>query len=96
MKINLIPQINSNILKLSKKGDVLSINGEKYDFSSLKDGEYINAADIPNDFIFNRVERVGGEIVLSVIFPYTFSSKNVELEPIIVTKDGNIELPEIA
>ncbi len=70
MKINLSPIVIDAALTVSKVGDLLTINGVSFDFSSLPDGGEIPGGVVPCPWIEGRrVSRVAGEIELTLILP---------------------------
>ena len=68
MQINRTPQRNDTQLEYSAKGDVLTINGEVFDFSAIPEGGYVES--VPCDWIVGSVRRQEGEITLTLIEPY--------------------------
>lgn len=95
MHINLSPQLRSDTLTVTKAGDVLTINGEAYDFSSLPDGATIPAGEVPCELIIGPVERIAGEIHLTLIMPH---GPNPPAEvafpaPIEAVPDGEVMYP---
>lgn len=95
MRISFSPQRHDDTLTLSKSGDILTINGMAYDFSPLPDGATIPAGEIPCEWVTGPVERIGGEIHLTLILPHGPNPPpEVSFpEPITVTEDGPITLP---
>lgn len=95
MRISFSPQRRDDALTLEKHGDTLTVNGEIFDFLPLPNGATIPAGSIPCDWIVGPVERVDGEIHLTLILPHgTNPSQEVAFpEPITVTEDGPIDLP---
>ena len=82
-------------LTASKAGDVLTINGAAYDFSSVPDGGTLPAGTVPCDWIVGDVERVAGELQLTLVLSHgaTPSQAVAFPEPITVTADGPIAVP---
>lgn len=95
MNIAFSPQHRDDVLSVSKQGDVLTINGESFDFSIFPDGATIPAGAVPCEWIVGPVERIDGEIRLTLILPVgpNPSSEEAFPEPITVTVDGPISLP---
>lgn len=96
MRISFSPQRRDDSLTLEKtSGDRLRINGELFNFNTLNDGDVIPAGTIPCDWIVGPVEKVDGELRLTVILPHgPYPSRAVAFpEPITVTDDGPIEVP---
>ncbi len=96
MKISLAPQRRDDALSLAKAGDVLTINGDVFDFSTLPDGATIPAGTVPCDWIIGPVERVGGMLSLMLLLPHGPNPpQHVAFpEPIINPDDGEIALPK--
>ncbi|GGB00792.1 hypothetical protein GCM10011491_31230 [Brucella endophytica] len=95
MRISLSPQYRADTLTVVRSGDVLTISGEPYDFSSLPDGATIPAGTIPCKFIVGPVERIDGEINLTLLLPHGASPSQAVAypEPITVTADGPVAIP---
>lgn len=95
MIINLSPQRRDDGLAVTKSGDVLTINGETFDFSDLPEGATIPAGEVPCDWIVGPVERVGGELRLSIILPVGPDAEPWQAfpDPIIGPPDGPLDLP---
>lgn len=95
MKISLSPQRRDDSLDVSKAGDILTINGEVFDFSPLPDGATIPAGEVPCDWIMGPVERVGGQLQLTLILPHGPSPSAAVAFPsqVIDPPDGVIALP---
>jgi hypothetical protein len=68
MQIVRTPQRNDGTLEFSIAGDILTINGEAFDFSVIPEGGYVEA--VPSVWIVGPVKREAGEIVLTLIEPY--------------------------
>jgi len=68
MKIKLSPiRSDEQQLKAVVNGDVISINGKVFDFSTLADGERI---DTKQPFFIGPVSRIGGEIHLMLMLSH--------------------------
>lgn len=96
MRISFSPQRRDDVLMLERTApDRLRINGELYNFGPLADGDTVPAGEIPCEWIVGPVERVDGEIHLTVILPHGPNpSQEVAFpEPINVTEDGPVMLP---
>jgi hypothetical protein len=95
MKIRLSPIRRGGAIVLSKSGDVLTINGEDFDFSTLPDGATIPAREVPCEWIAGTVDRLDGEICLTIQIPLgpNPSYANAFPAPIIDPPDGPIALP---
>lgn len=95
MRISFSPVRRDDTLTVSKSGDVLTVNGTVLDFSGLPDGATLPFGSIDCEWIAGDVERVDGEIHVTLILPHGANpSPSVAFpEPITVTADGPIEVP---
>ncbi|UFX07260.1 hypothetical protein [Sinorhizobium meliloti] len=95
MRINLSPQRRDDAIEVSKAGDILTINGAPFDFSSLPEGATIPAGDVPCEWLLGPVERIAGKLHLTLILPHGPSpSQTVAFPPpLIDPPDGVIALP---
>lgn len=95
MRINLLPQRRDDTLVIVKTGDVLTINGTDYDFTSLPDGADLSASATDCKFLTSMISRVGGELQLSVIMPYQYGASEAARfpAPIIDPPDGLLTFP---
>lgn len=57
MQIKFSPVLSSQTLSLSRAGDVLTINGLRYDLSQIGDGDSLPA---PNSVICGPITKAGG------------------------------------
>ena len=75
--------------------DSLTINGQAFDFGPLPEGAILPAAAVESHWIVGRVERIDGEIHLTLILPHGPNPSNAVAfpEPIRVTKAGVVKLP---
>ena len=96
MKINLSPQRRDDTLTITKQGDVLTINGTAYDFTDLPDGGTLPADAVDCEYVFGSVDRVDGEIELTLLLPHGPNATEAARfpEPIIDPADGEVELPK--
>lgn len=88
--------VNNKALSITKQGDTLIFNGESFDFSQLVDGATLPKNAIESEWIYDNVERVGGELVVPVLLPIKRNASEAARwpEPIVVTADGPVQLPE--
>lgn len=96
MNITLNPQRRSDVLAVIKSGDTLTINGDIFDFSPLLDGATLPAEAIGCPWIVGPVERIGGELHVTLMLPHGPNPpKHVAFPaPIINPPDGELELPK--
>lgn len=95
MRVSLSPQRRDDALSVVKAGDCLTINGASFDFSSLPDGATVPSGEVPCEWVFGPVERIGGEIHLTLILPHGPSPSEAVAFPaaLINPPDGPLALP---
>lgn len=96
MIIKLNPQRREDTLSVVKQGDTLIVNGLEYDFSSIPEGATLPADAIDSDLFSGPVERVDGELILTLTLPHgPEATENQKFpKPIVVVGDGPVELPK--
>jgi hypothetical protein len=96
MKINLSPMRRDDTLEVSRTGSVLTINGEAFDFSQMADGDTLPAAAISSPWFAGQVDNTGGELELTLILPLpaNYSQEQAFPEPLLITADGPVALPQ--
>jgi len=95
MTINLSPQRRDDTLSVTKSGDVLTINGTAYDFSQVPDGGLLPQDAVECPWLASDVERVNGELVLSLLMPHGANASEARRfpAPLIDVPDGEVEFP---
>lgn len=95
MKISFSPQRRDGVLEVIKDGDKLRINGELFSFVSLPDGATIPAGNVPCEWITGPVERINGEIYLTLVLPHgpRPSHKVAFPTPLENPPDGALDIP---
>lgn len=96
MRISFSPQSRYDTLTLERTSpDRVRINGELFNFGPLAEGDTIPAGEVPCEWIAGPVERIDGEIHLTLILPHGPNPSQAVAfpEPIHVTQDGPITLP---
>lgn len=95
MHITLSPVRLDEALTASRAGDVLTLNGEAFDFGPVPEGATLPAEAIASDWIVGPVSRIDGDLHLTLRLPHGPNpSRAVAFpEPIHVTQDGPIPLP---
>ncbi|MBO9453333.1 hypothetical protein J7426_23945 [Tropicibacter sp. R16_0] len=94
MRISFVPIRRDERLEMSRAGDVLTLNGDVLDFSALPDGAILPRTAISNDWIAGDVERLQGQIHLSVLLPHGATAPAETLFPAPITADnGDVPLP---
>lgn len=95
MHITLSPVRMDETLAASRAGDVLTLNGEAFDFAQLPEGGTLPAEAIASDWIVGPVSRIDGDLHLTLRLPHGPNPSQAVAfpEPIHVTEDGPIALP---
>lgn len=95
MHITLSPIRMDETLTASRAGDVLTLNGEAFDFGPLPEGATLPAAAIASEWIAGDVSRIDGVVRLTLRLPHGPNPSRAAAfpEPIRVTEDGPIPLP---
>ncbi|MGN6142416.1 MAG: hypothetical protein ACTHOP_02370 [Mesorhizobium sp.] len=85
----------STVMAVTATGDVLTVNGDVLDFSGLPDGATLPAGAVDCEWIVGPVERIAGEIHLTLLLPHgpAPSAAVAFPEPIMVTVDGPVDVP---
>jgi hypothetical protein len=95
MQVLLSPQRRDDSLVVVKDGGKLRINGDLFSFISLPDGATIPAGEIPCEWIVGPVERIDGEINLTLVLPHgpNPSPAVAYPTPLVDPPDGALALP---
>lgn len=95
MKIKLSPVRSDAVLAVAKTGDILEINGVALDFSRLADGATLPSEAIGNPFIVAPVERVNGDLMVTLMLPHDADAPESARFPIDIhgPADGRVPLP---
>lgn len=98
MKINLYPVIIDEAFIVTKLGDVLTINGEEFDFSVIAEGGQLPQSAIASDWFIQEasVTRVDGEIELTLRLPlpWNYSPEQAFPVPLLNVPDGIVAFPQ--
>lgn len=95
MNISLSPVRLDETLTATRAGDVLTLNGEAFDFSQLPEGATLPAEAIDSVWVVGPVSRIDGDLHLTLRLPHGPNPSQAVAfpEPIRVTEDGPIDLP---
>lgn len=98
MIIKLSPQkpLAPQELIIKKRGDVLTINGERFDFREVPEGAVLPASAVDSDFVVGDVSRVNGDLILTLLLPLGAEPSDAAMFPddIVNPPDGNVSLPQ--
>ncbi|WP_158892497.1 MULTISPECIES: hypothetical protein [unclassified Pseudomonas] len=96
MRISFDPIRYQATLEVLKAGDVLTINGETFDFSVIPEGALLPSSAVACEFVRGNITRVDGELSLTLLLPYDVTSPNHRFDPAPLDSppDGLLALPE--
>jgi len=83
------------VLAVVKAGDVLTINGENFDLSRVGEGDTLPASAISSHWFAGDVERVNGELILTLLLPnpWNYSPEQAFPVPLDNVPDGPVIFP---
>lgn len=94
MHIRFSPMRHDGALTLSRAGDVLTINGEAFDFSGIPDGAALPRDAVTCDWLASDVERIAGVIHLTLTLPHGPNAPHQTLFPASIdAPEGDIATP---
>jgi len=95
MQITFSPMRRDDRLSLRRTGDILTINGEDFDFSGIPDGATLPREAVACEWLASDVERIGGVIHLSLVLPHGADAPEEELfpAPCAAISDGAVPVP---
>lgn len=96
MKIILNPQRRDDKLEVVKNGEVLTVNGEDFDFSPLQDGMSLPSSAVDCEWFAGDIQRINGELVLTILLPHGPNPTQEQAFPVPLENvvDGFVKLPE--
>lgn len=95
MKVSFSPQRRDDALAVSVAGDVVTVNGEAFDFGPLAEGATLPQDAIDCEWFAGTVSRESGSLRLTLLLPHGANpSQNVAFpQPIVTQGDGPVTLP---
>lgn len=94
MKIAFKPLRSDEPITLSVQGDVLTINGEPFDFGPLAEGAVLPRDAVDSALLASDVVRRAGQIELTLILPHgPFAPSETRFPAPIEATEGPIALP---
>ncbi|MFZ1469982.1 MAG: hypothetical protein WAT09_13545 [Paracoccaceae bacterium] len=98
MHLTFTPIRHDQPMTLIRKGDVLILNGETFDFSPLPEGAVLPAAAIDSPWFAGPVRREAGILQVTLLLPHGTNAPEQALFPaaIDLSRDGPVALPPYA
>ncbi|WP_417816615.1 hypothetical protein [Tritonibacter scottomollicae] len=95
MQISFSPARHATALIANRLGDVLTLNGEAFDFTALAEGDILPREAVACDWLASDVTRQDGEIRLTLILPHGADAPEETRfpQPVTLTGDGPVPLP---
>jgi hypothetical protein len=95
MRIKLSPQRRDDPLEVVKNGGILTVNGEDFDFSPVGEGDTLPANAISSQWFFGEVNRLNGELELTLILPNprNYSQEQAFPADLVNVPDGPVAFP---
>ncbi len=96
MIIKLSAQRRDDELKITKRGDVLTINGERFDFREIPEGAVLPSSAVDCEFVIGDITRMNGDLILTLLLPCRQDATAAANFPadIVSPPDGNVSLPQ--
>jgi hypothetical protein len=98
MKILLSPVRCDDTIEVTKSGNILTINGEVFDFSPIGDGDTLPLGAIKSVWFVGPVDRLNGELVMTLLspIPRDYSQEQAFPSPLTNVADGLVVFPASA
>jgi hypothetical protein len=95
MRIILSPQRSDAELVVVKAGDVLTVNGEAFDFSPATEGSTLPRSAISGDWFVGNVDRQDGQLIITLRLPIPSNVSPDQPVPadLIDVPDGPVAFP---
>ncbi|MHC8299631.1 hypothetical protein [Pseudomonas sp. ZS1P83] len=95
MRIKLSPKRCDDTLSVVRSGDVLTVNGEQFDFSQMSDGDTLPWTAIKSIWFAGDVEKIDGELTLTMFLPnpWNYSPEQAFPVDLVDVPDGPVAFP---
>ncbi|WP_110947366.1 hypothetical protein [Pseudomonas bohemica] len=95
MLIKLSPQRRDDTLDVTKAGNVLTVNGDVFDFSPLTEGATLPQSAIGSEWFAGDVEMQNGELTLTLLLPLpaNYSPEQAFPDDLVDVPDGPVIFP---
>lgn len=82
------------LLTVSVKGFIVTVNGEVFDFSPLQDGDTLHPDAVDSLYFTGDISRTGDDLNIVLLMPYRFTEDMDILFPEAVSvKSGVVKVP---
>lgn len=95
MRIKLLPIFSQAQLVVSRAGEALVINGQRFDFSGVTEGATLPGNAIASSVVFGLVERAEGMLTITMLLPHNADAPEHVRSPadIVEPADGPVAIP---
>lgn len=95
MNISFTPTRMETQLTVSIEGDSLTLNGERFDFSPVQEGDILPQEAVSCEWLASVVTREGGRITLTLVLPHGANAPEETRfpAPIFAAPDGPLPIP---
>ncbi|MET0775459.1 MAG: hypothetical protein ABWZ65_08230 [Pseudomonas mandelii] len=95
MIIKLSPVRRDDTLEVIKAGDVLTVNGQVFDFSPIGDGDTLPNSAISSEWFAGDVDKEAGELIITLLLPnpWNYSPEQAFPVPLENVQDGPVVFP---
>lgn len=96
MIIKLCPEFSDGVLSVNKSGDVLTIDGEQFDFRDLPEGAVLPSSAVDSSFVVGDITRKNGDLIITLRLPHAQDAPEATRYPadIVNPPDGNVRFPQ--
>lgn len=96
MIIKLIAQRRDDSLSVVRTGDILTLNGESFDFSLIGEGGTLPKSAIVSEWFAGDAERVAGELIVHLRLPnpWNYSPEQAFPAPLTNVPNGPVMFPQ--
>jgi hypothetical protein len=83
-------------LEVVRAGDVLTVNGEVFNFANVGEGDTLPQAAIHSDWFAGDITRIDGELEITLILPLpiNYSPEQAFPAPLENVPDGQVVFPQ--
>lgn len=96
MRIKLSPQRRDDYLSVIKSGNVLTVNGEVFDFTQMGEGDTLPHTAIFSEWFCGDVDMENGELIVTLLLPnpWNYSPEQAFPVDLLHVPDGPVVFPQ--